>query len=219
VKLCDLGERPPLGKRPFGIDFQINLYVHPGAGAYICGEESALLNSLEGKRGETRLRPPFPAQVGAFGAPTIVNNVETIASVPDIIRMGGKAWSELSRFPGDGGVRLYGVSGHVKRPGIFEAPVGLTLRELIYDFGGGMLHDHRPLKAVAPGGSSTPDEVEELRLEEEPALCLQCHPTHRIGSSTTAETKQAYYTRCTDCHSQIHGTDLPSPSGRGNFIQ
>jgi NADH-quinone oxidoreductase subunit F len=145
-----------LGKRPFGIDYEINLYVHPGAGAYICGEESALLNSLEGKRGETRLRPPFPAQVGAFGAPTIVNNVETISSVPDIVRMGGKAWSELSRVPGDGGVRLYGVSGHVKKPGIYEGPVGLTLRELIYELGGGMLHDDRPLKAVSPGGSSTP---------------------------------------------------------------
>ncbi len=145
-----------LGTRPFGINHEIEIYTHPGAGAYICGEETALLNSLEGKRGEPRLKPPFPAVAGAFGAPTIVNNVETIASVPDIIKMGGSAWSQLSRLPGDGGTRLYGVSGHVKTPGIFEAPVGLTLRELIYDFGGGMLHADRPLKGVIPGGSSTP---------------------------------------------------------------
>lgn len=170
-------QRGYLGTRPFGTTYELNVYVHPGAGAYICGEESALLNSLEGKRGETRLRPPFPAQVGAFGAPTIVNNVETISSVPDIVRMGGKAWAELSRVPGDGGVRLYGVSGHIKKPGIYEAPVGLTLRELIYDLGGGMLHDDRPLKAITPGGSSTPvlrpDDVVDAPDEKD-----VLHPWH-----------------------------------------
>ncbi|MFW6051448.1 MAG: NADH-quinone oxidoreductase subunit NuoF [Myxococcota bacterium] len=145
-----------VGDRPFGKDHPVNIYVHSGAGAYICGEETGLLNSLEGKRGEPRLKPPFPAQVGVFGEPTIVNNVETIAAVPDIIAMGGDAWSGLSRLPGDGGVRLYGVSGHVKKPGIYEAPVGITLRELIDEYGGGMLHDDRPLKGVIPGGSSTP---------------------------------------------------------------
>jgi len=166
-----------LGKRPFGINHEIEIYTHPGAGAYICGEETALLNSLEGKRGEPRLKPPFPAVAGAFGAPTIVNNVETIASVPDIIKMGGDNWSKLSRLPGDGGTRLYGVSGHVKTPGVFEAPVGLTLRELIYDFGGGMLHKDRPLKAVIPGGSSTPvlrpDEYVHAPDEKNPL-----HPWH-----------------------------------------
>jgi len=145
-----------LGKRPFGINHEIEIYTHPGAGAYICGEETALLNSLEGKRGEPRLKPPFPAVAGAFGAPTIVNNVETIASVPDIVKMGGDNWSKLSRLPGDGGTRLYGISGHVKNPCVFEAPVGITLREMIYDYGGGMLHADRPLKGVIPGGSSTP---------------------------------------------------------------
>ena len=88
-----------LGERPFGIDHAIEIYVHSGAGAYICGEETALLNSLEGRRGEPRLKPPFPAVKGAFGMPTIVNNVETIASVPDIVEMGGDAWSSLSRLP------------------------------------------------------------------------------------------------------------------------
>jgi NADH-quinone oxidoreductase subunit F len=144
-----------LGARPFGIDHPIEIYVHLGAGAYICGEETALLNSLEGRRGEPRLKPPFPAVKGVFGMPTIVNNVETIASVPDIIAMGGDQWASLSRLPGDGGVRIYGVSGHVKNPGLFEAPVGITMRELIDDYAGGTLGD-RPLKAVIPGGSSTP---------------------------------------------------------------
>jgi len=145
-----------LGALPFGTGHAIEIYTHPGAGAYICGEETALLNSLEGRRGEPRLKPPFPAVAGAFGAPTIVNNVETIASVPDIVKMGGEAWSKLSKLPNDGGTRLYGVSGHVKNPRVFEAPVGITLREMIYDYCGGMLSDARPLKAVIPGGSSTP---------------------------------------------------------------
>ncbi|MGE0787994.1 MAG: NADH-quinone oxidoreductase subunit NuoF [Sandaracinaceae bacterium] len=155
----DARKKGYLGRRPFGKDYPLEIHIHPGAGAYICGEETALLNSLEGKRGEPRLKPPFPAVKGAFGKPTIVNNVETIASVPDVIERGGKAWSDLSLLPEsfrDGGTRLYGVSGHVKRPGVFEAPVGITLRQLIYDFGGGMLHESRPLKGVIPGGSSTP---------------------------------------------------------------
>jgi NADH-quinone oxidoreductase subunit F len=145
-----------VGPRPFGKNHPIDVWVHSGAGAYICGEETALLSSLEGKRGEPRLKPPFPAIVGAFGEPTIVNNVETIAAVPDIVQMGGDKWSALSRLQGDGGVRLYGVSGHVKKPGVYEAPVGITMRELIDVYGGGMLHDDRPLKGVVPGGSSTP---------------------------------------------------------------
>ncbi|MCS6797726.1 MAG: NADH-quinone oxidoreductase subunit NuoF [Myxococcota bacterium] len=145
-----------LGPRPFGVPHEIEIFTHPGAGAYICGEETALLESLEGRRGEPRLKPPFPAVRGAFGMPTIVNNVESIAHLPDVITMGGAAFAALGRLPGEGGTRLYGVSGHVKKPGIYEAPSGITLRELIYDLGGGMLHEDRPLKAVIPGGSSTP---------------------------------------------------------------
>ena len=105
-----------LGRSPFGANFPIDIHVHLGAGAYICGEETALLNSLEGFRGEPRLKPPFPAIKGAFGMPTVVNNVESLASIVDIIDMGGENWSDLGRLPRDGGVRLYGVSGHVKRP-------------------------------------------------------------------------------------------------------
>jgi NADH-quinone oxidoreductase subunit F len=152
-----------LGAKPFGIDYPVEVYVHTGAGAYICGEETSLLNSLEGKRGEPRLKPPFPAQSGAFGMPTTVNNLETIAAVPVALAMGGDAFSKLSDLHDqkDGGCRLYGVSGHVNKPGVFEACVGLTLRELIYDLGGGVKGGE--MLGVIPGGSSCPilrpDEV------------------------------------------------------------
>ncbi|HEY6724353.1 MAG TPA: NADH-quinone oxidoreductase subunit NuoF [Polyangiaceae bacterium] len=153
-----------LGRRAMGLDYEVEVYVHTGAGAYICGEETSLLNSLEGRRGEPRLKPPFPAQYGAFGCPTTVNNVETVAIVPTVFQLGGDAFSRLSDLHGfnDGGTRLFGVSGHVKTPGVFECAVGLTLRELIYDLGGGILGD-RELIGVIPGGSSCPvhlpDEV------------------------------------------------------------
>ncbi|MCU0690136.1 MAG: NADH-quinone oxidoreductase subunit NuoF [Polyangiaceae bacterium] len=146
-----------LGSKPFGITHPVDVFVHTGAGAYICGEESALLNSLEGKRGEPRLRPPFPAQVGAFGCPTTVNNLESIATCPTIIEMGGEAFSKLSELHdrGDGGCRLFGVSGHVNKPGVYEACIGLTLRELVYDLGGG-LPNGADMLGVIPGGSSCP---------------------------------------------------------------
>ncbi len=112
-----------LGAKPFGLDYPVDVVVHTGAGAYICGEETALLNSLEGKRGEPRLKPPFPAQAGAFGMPSTVNNLETIAIVPTVMQMGGDAFSKLSELHHlkDGGARLFGVSGHVNKPGVFEA--------------------------------------------------------------------------------------------------
>ncbi|MBX3181242.1 MAG: NADH-quinone oxidoreductase subunit NuoF [Polyangiaceae bacterium] len=155
-------EKGYLGERPFGQSWAMQVYVHTGAGAYICGEETALLNSLEGRRGEPRIKPPFPAQYGAFGMPTTVNNVETIAIMPTVFKVGGDAFSRESALHdlGDGGARLFGVSGHVKRPGVYEAAVGLTLRELIYDLGGGILDD-RPLLGVIPGGSSCPIMLEE----------------------------------------------------------
>ena len=152
-----------LGGRPFGLDWEVEVYVHTGAGAYICGEETSMLNSLEGKRGEPRLKPPFPAQVGAFGCPTTVNNLETIAAIPTVFELGGDAFSQLSELHGikDGGTRLFGVSGHVNKGGIWEACVGLTLRELIYDLGGGISGGGK-LLGVIPGGSSCPI----LRAEE-----------------------------------------------------
>lgn len=151
-----------LGKNILGFGFDVDVYVHRGAGAYICGEETSLLNSLEGKRGWPRLKPPFPASVGAFGLPTIVNNVETIADVPWIISRGGEAFAALG-VEKDGGTRLIGVSGPVKRSGVFELPVGTSLREVIEKHAGGM-REGKTLKAVIPGGSSTPvlraDEID-----------------------------------------------------------
>ena len=171
-------EKGYLGPKPFGIDYPIDVQVHTGAGAYICGEESALLNSLEGKRGEPRLRPPFPAQVGAFGCPTTVNNVETIAATTAVFSMGGEAFSRLSELHhlGDGGCRLFGVSGHVNKPGIYEACVGLTLRELIYDLGGG-LPEGTTLLGVIPGGSSCPilRPEETVNAPDEKSIL---HPWH-----------------------------------------
>jgi NADH-quinone oxidoreductase subunit F len=162
-----------LGKTPFGSSYPVEVYVHTGAGAYICGEETSLLNSLEGRRGEPRLKPPFPAQAGAFGCPTTVNNLETIAIVPTAFIMGCEEFSKKSSLHhiNDGGVRLFGVNGHVKKPGIHELAVGVTLRELIYDIGGGVTGD-RGLLGVIPGGSSTPvlrpDEVVSAPDEKSP---------------------------------------------------
>ncbi len=149
-----------LGKKILGSAFDLDVYVHRGAGAYICGEETALIESLEGKKGQPRLKPPFPAQVGVFAGPTIVNNVETIADIPYIIAHGGEKFASLG-VEKDGGTRLFGLSGYVKKPGIYELPVGTNLKEIIYEHGGG-IKDDRDLKAVIPGGSSTP----VLRPEE-----------------------------------------------------
>lgn len=143
-----------LGKSCFGRPFALDITIHRGAGAYICGEETALLESLEGKIGEPRLKPPFPAAVGAFGRPTIVNNVETLSCVPHIIERGGDWFASLG-VPGDGGTRIFSVSGHVKRPGLYELPVGTSLRTLIEEHAGGV-RDGRRLKAIIPGGSSAP---------------------------------------------------------------
>ena len=162
-----------LGKGVLGTSFQFDLTVHRGAGAYICGEETGLLNSLEGKRGEPRVKPPFPAIAGAFGGPTIVNNVETLCAVPFIINRGGEWFAKLGKFEKSGGTRLFCVSGHVKKPGLYELPAGgVTIRELIYDHCGGILNDKR-LRAVIPGGSSapvlTPDEI-DIPLDIEPLM-------------------------------------------------
>ena len=143
-----------------GGDFDI--VVHRGAGAYICGEETGLISSLEGKKGWPKLKPPFPAIKGAFGAPTIVNNVETLCHIPHIINRGGEWFAALGTKT-QGGTRIYSVSGRVKRPAIYETPVSVTLRQLIYDHAGGVTGNGR-LKAVVPGGSSaailTADQID-----------------------------------------------------------
>ena len=144
-----------LGKNILGKGFDCEIYVHRGAGAYICGEDTGLLESLEGKRAYPRIKPPFPAVVGLFGCPTLVNNVETLANVPHIVN-NGAAWFKSMGVPGSTGTRLVCVSGPVKRPGYYEFEMGkLTLRQLIYDLCGG-LKDGRQLKGVIPGGSSMP---------------------------------------------------------------
>ncbi len=142
-----------LGKNILGSGFDLDLVVHPGAGAYICGEETALLDSLEGRRGQPRLRPPFPAVAGLYASPTVINNVESIASVPSIVA-NGPEWFASMGTEKSNGYTLYSLSGHVKNPGQIEAPLGVTLRELL-EMSGGMRDGHQ-LKFWTPGGSSTP---------------------------------------------------------------
>jgi NADH-quinone oxidoreductase subunit F len=139
--------------------WKLDLTVHRGAGAYICGEETSLLNSLEGKRGWPRLKPPFPAVKGLFGQPTIVNNVETICNIPAIVEKGGEWFAGLGTSK-SGGTRILCVSGHVNRPGVFELPMGISLREVIDDVCGGVPGNRR-VKAVIPGGSSMPPLSED----------------------------------------------------------
>ena len=151
-----------LGKGVMGTSFDLDIVIHPGAGAYICGEETALLESLEGKKGFPRLKPPFPAVVGLFGCPTVINNVETLACVPPIINKGAEWFAKMG---GEkcGGTRMFCVSGHVNKPGIYELPINVSLRELIYTHAGG-IRGGRALKAVIPGGISAPvlraDEID-----------------------------------------------------------
>jgi NADH-quinone oxidoreductase subunit F len=155
-------EKGFLGEDILGTGFNLDVYVHRGAGAYICGEETALLESLEGKRGNPRLKPPFPASVGLFDCPTVINNVETISNIPSIILNGAEWFCEVGQ-PKDGGTRIFGVSGMVKNPGIFELPVGMSLKEIIVEYAGGM-KEGKELKAVIPGGMSAPilkaDEID-----------------------------------------------------------
>jgi NADH-quinone oxidoreductase subunit F len=151
-----------LGKNILGTGIDCDVYVHRGAGAYEAGEESALLESLEGKRAQPRLRPPFPAVVGLYGCPTVINNVETIANVPVIFERGAEWYASIGPEKNTG-PKLYCVSGHVERPGVFETSMDVTLRELIYDYAGGM-KGGRAIKAIIPGGSSvnvlTPDSLD-----------------------------------------------------------
>ncbi len=151
-----------LGKNILESGFDLDVFVHRGAGAYICGEETALLESLEGKRGHPRLKPPFPASVGLFQCPTVINNVETISNIPLIILKGAE-WFQKKGLPKDGGTRIFGVSGMVKKPGIYELPMGTKLKEIVFKHAGGM-KDGKTLKAVIPGGMSAPiltaDEID-----------------------------------------------------------
>ena len=158
--IAEARERGYLGKNILGSGFDFELYTHTGAGSYECGEESALLESLEGKRGVPSIRPPFPAVAGAFQSPTVLNNIETFSSVPAIIRDGGAAFAALGTTR-NGGTRLFCLSGHLNKPGVYELPMGFNLLRMINEVGGG-IPGGKKLKAVIPGGSSCP----VLRAEE-----------------------------------------------------
>ncbi len=164
-----------LGKNVLGTGFDFDLCTHTGAGAYECGEESALMESLEGKRGYPRIKPPFPAVVGLYGCPTVINNVETLSTVPAIINGGGEWYASLGT-PKNGGTRLYSISGHVNRPGVYELPLGFPLRKLIYEVAGGM-RNGKQLKAVIPGGSSCP-----LLSADEIDVAMDYDSVAKIGS-------------------------------------
>ncbi len=151
-----------LGANIFGTDYKLDIYPHSGAGAYICGEETGLIESLEGRRGQPRLKPPFPAIAGLFMGPTVVNNVETLAFVPDIISKGA-AWFAAIGTPKNSGTRLFGVSGDIEKPGVYELELGISAKKLIYDICGGVKGGAK-LKGFIPGGLSTPimtaDEID-----------------------------------------------------------
>lgn len=164
-------QRRILGPNAMGSGKRLDMYLHRGAGAYICGEETALMNSIEGRRGNPRIRPPFPAAYGVFGMPTTVNNVETLASVPHIINRGGAWYKALSLSnPKSTGTKLFSVCGNVQRPGNYEVTMGFPLGELIHEVCGGV-RDGRALKACIPGGSSVPildrEETESCKLDYE----------------------------------------------------
>lgn len=151
-----------LGSHILGTGFSFDLSVHRGAGAYICGEETALMESIEGKKGQPRFKPPFPASYGLYGQPTTINNVETFASVPDIISKGGDWFLNLGK-PNNGGTKIFSVTGHVQRPGNYEVPMGTPFKDLLAMAGG--LFPERKLKAVIPGGTSTPMVAGEVMMD------------------------------------------------------
>ncbi|HED05300.1 MAG TPA: NADH oxidoreductase (quinone) subunit F [Ignavibacteria bacterium] len=161
-----IGERM---KETFGTDFYCDIYIHKGAGAYICGEESALMNSIEGKRGYPRVKPPFPAQNGLWGCPTTINNIETLTNVPPIINKGWEWFSKIGE-PKHPGTILFGISGHINKPGVYELPSGTLLTDIIYKYAGGV-PGNKKILCVIPGGSSMPplrgDQIEGIKMDAE----------------------------------------------------
>ncbi|MBI5560827.1 MAG: NADH-quinone oxidoreductase subunit NuoF [Deltaproteobacteria bacterium] len=211
-------EKGLLGKNILGSDFSIDIYVHRGFGAYICGEETALLESIEGFRGQPRKKPPFPAVWGLYGKPTVINNVETLSCIPSIILNGPKWFSSMGseKSPGP---KLYCVSGHVNRPGLYELPMGTPLREIVYNHAGG-IKGGRNLKAVIPGGVTAP-----MLIEKELDVPMDFDSLAKIGSmlgsggvvvmdDTTCMVKAAYIInrffshescgKCTPCREGTH---------------
>lgn len=170
-----------LGKNILGSGFDLDIFVHSSAGRYICGEETALLNSLEGKRGIPRTKPPFPAICGLFGRPTVVNNVETLSWISHIVEHGAEWFKGLS-LTGTGGTKLYGVSGKVKNPGTWELPLGVTFRELLEEHAGGMAEGYR-FRGALPGGAST-DFLTEEHLDVKMDFSTVAAAGSRLGTGT-----------------------------------
>jgi len=175
--LADAYQKGYIGENILGSGFSTNIYTHKGAGAYICGEESALMNSLEGERGYPRVKPPFPAQKGLWGCPTTINNVETMANIPLIINKGAEWYSKIGVAKHPGPI-LVGISGHVNKPGVYEVPTGIPLLTLINEYAGGVPNEKK-IKAVIPGGSSTM----VLRGEKLEGICMDADSLKAAGSS------------------------------------
>lgn len=185
-----------LGKNIFGSGFDFDLFVHTGAGRYICGEETALINSLEGRRANPRAKPPFPASAGAWGKPTCVNNVETLCNVPAIVEHGAAWYQGLSAGKSqDAGTKLMGFSGRVKNPGLWELPFGTTAREILEDYAGGM-RDGLKLKAWQPGGAGT-DFLTEAHLDLPMDFASIGKAGSRLGTALAmASTMRSIWSRC-----------------------
>jgi len=165
-KIAEMEEAGYLGENLFGTEYSLKIYTHLGAGAYICGEETAMLESIEGKRGQPRIRPPFPAVYGLYGKPTVVNNVETLTNLPMILANGAD-WYKSLGTPDSAGVKIFSLSGRVRKPGNYELPFGTTFRQLIYEHGGGVL-DGRPVKAIMPAGASSSFIVSDDKVLDTP---------------------------------------------------
>src|SRR5512136_2461913 len=165
-KIAEMEKAGFLGDKLFGTDYSLRIHTHLGAGAYICGEETALLESIEGKRGMPRIRPPFPAVYGLYGKPTVINNVETLTNLPLILEKGAD-WYKALGTADSAGVKIFSLSGHVNQPGNYELPFGTTYRELIYKYGGGVTGD-RPVKAIMSAGASSAFIVADDRALDTP---------------------------------------------------
>ncbi len=152
-RIAEMQQAGYLGRDLLGTKYGLHIYTHLGAGAYICGEETAMLESIEGKRGQPRIRPPFPAVYGLYGKPTVVNNVETLTNLPLIVANGAD-WYKTLGTPDSAGVKVFSLSGRVRKPGNYELPFGTTFRQLIYEYGGGV-QDGRPVRAIMPAGASS----------------------------------------------------------------
>ncbi len=165
-KIAEMEEAGVLGETLFGTDYSLRIYIHLGAGAYICGEESAMLESIEGKRGQPRIRPPFPAVKGLYNKPTVINNVETLTNLPMILANGAD-WYKSMGTSDSAGIKIFSLSGRVRKPGNYELPFGTTFRQLIYEHGGG-IQDGRPVKAIMPAGASSSFIVVDDKVLDSP---------------------------------------------------